>query len=116
MPTRSDPALCETEHGIALHPDLLLGYLAEADIERIVFGPDSRVLDVGKRARLFRGATRRAVEVRDRTCQHPAGCDVAAPDCHVDHIIPYEAGGETTQANGRLYCSFHNHLRQRRPG
>ncbi|HUZ10815.1 MAG TPA: HNH endonuclease signature motif containing protein, partial [Acidimicrobiales bacterium] len=47
--------------------------------------------------RLFAGATRRAVELRDRECTHPY-CDRPAPGCEVDHIVPFGAGGPTTQA------------------
>jgi 5-methylcytosine-specific restriction endonuclease McrA len=81
-------------------------------IERIVFGGPSRVIDVGVTQRLFTGATRRAVEVRDQECFHPC-CDIAAPDCQVDHIVPYEANGPTTQDNGRLACAFHNRDRHK---
>ena len=107
-------ALCETEHGITLSPSQVIPLLSDADIERIVFGADSRVLDVGKRDRFFTGALRRAIQVRDRHCQHPSGCDVPAVDCDIDHKLPYEAGGETTQANGRAYCDPHNSTRNRR--
>jgi hypothetical protein len=44
---------------------------------------------------------RRAIEVRDRHCQHPSGCDVPAEECDIDHKVPYSEGGLTTQGNGR---------------
>ncbi|MDA8148855.1 MAG: HNH endonuclease signature motif containing protein, partial [Actinomycetota bacterium] len=56
----------------------------------------------------------RAIEVRDRTCSHPT-CEVPAERCQVDHILPWSAGGATTQENGRLLCGFHNRLRNERP-
>jgi 5-methylcytosine-specific restriction endonuclease McrA len=46
--------------------------------------------------------------VRDRHCQHPAGCDVPVDRCDVDHIVPHARGGETSQFNGRLECTAHN--------
>ncbi len=64
-------------------------------------------------ARLFTGATRRAIEVRDRTCAHPT-CDVPASRCQIDHIQPWSHGGETTQENGRLLCGRHNRMRNQR--
>jgi 5-methylcytosine-specific restriction endonuclease McrA len=70
---------------------------------------------VGTTTRLFTGATRRAIEVRDRECTHPY-CDQRLEDCEVDHIVPYAAGGPTTQENGRLLCPFHNRLRSQPPG
>ena len=43
---------------------------------------------MGVRRRFFRGALRRAIEVRDRRCTHPSGCDVPAERCDIDHIVP----------------------------
>jgi hypothetical protein len=57
--------------------------------------------------RTFTGATRRAIEIRDRQCSHPY-CDRPARYCQIDHIKPYSQGGLTTQANGRLLCPRHN--------
>jgi 5-methylcytosine-specific restriction endonuclease McrA len=51
---------------------------------------------------------RRAIEARDRHCQHPSGCTVTAEHCHIDHIVPYAQGGLTTQDNGRCACPKHN--------
>jgi len=102
--------ICELANGTIVAPGSLVPWLKVAWIERIVFGGPSRVIDVGVTQRLFKGATRRAVEVRDRECYHPT-CDVTGPQCQVDHIVPYNAGGETTQANGRLACGYHNRSR-----
>ncbi len=104
--------VCELANGTVITPGQIAGLLPDADIERIVFDPPSRVIDVGRRTRVFTGALRRAIEVRDRHCTHP-GCRVPAEHCHVDHIIEYCDGGETTQANGRLLCAAHN---RQRPG
>ena len=98
--------MCELADGTPVSPSQVFPLLAEADIERIVFDGPSRVIDVGVRERFFTGALRRAIEVRDRTCQHPSGCDVPAERCHIDHKIPYAAGGLTIQENGRCECPF----------
>ncbi|HXA31454.1 MAG TPA: HNH endonuclease signature motif containing protein, partial [Acidimicrobiales bacterium] len=87
--------------------------LDEAYIERAVYRPDNRV-EVSETTRLFTGATRRAIELRDRQCTHPY-CDRPASDCQADHIIPYADDGPTNQENGRLLCGFHNRLRNGRP-
>ena len=55
------------------------------------------------------------IEVRDGHCQHPSGCDVPAEGCQIDHIIPAEAGGPTSQDNGRCYCRVHNRTRTKNP-
>ncbi|HEX3564616.1 MAG TPA: DUF222 domain-containing protein [Acidimicrobiales bacterium] len=104
--------ICELANGTVVPPGALLSLLDEAYIERAVFAPDKRV-EVSETARLFTGATRRAIELRDRTCTHPY-CDGTRP-CQVDHIIPYPEGGPTNQENGRLLCGFHNRLRNQRP-
>src|SRR5829696_10363049 len=49
-------------------PGALVPWLAEADVDRVVFDGPDRVLGVGPTRRLFTGADRRAVEVRDREC------------------------------------------------
>jgi hypothetical protein len=105
--------ICELSTGDVMTPGEVLPLLVDADVERVVFDGPRRVLDVGVRQRLFTGATRRAVEVRDRQCSH-ASCDVPAERCEIDHVIPYEAGGETTQHNGECKCRFHHRWRHRR--
>jgi hypothetical protein len=105
--------MCELSNGSVVTPGEVLPVLDKADVERAVFDGPSKVIDVGVRKRLFTGATRTAVLLRDRTCQHPS-CDVAAEDCEVDHVIPYEAGGPTVQTNGRCWCKYHHRWHHRR--
>jgi hypothetical protein len=99
--------LYETSAGRVLPPSALAPYLDAADLEVVLFDGPSTVVGVSRR-RSFTGAVRRAIEVRDRHCQHPSGCDVPAEECDVDHVIPYVDGGLTDQFNGRLECSTHN--------
>ena len=101
--------VCELAQGTVIAPGALLPWLDEAYLERVVFAPDRRV-EVSNRARLFTGATRRAIELRDRECMHPY-CDVPAESCQADHIVPYTAGGPTIEENGQMLCGFHNRLR-----
>ena len=104
---------CELAEGQVLTPGTLVPWLDQAYLERAVFGPKGRV-EVGTTTRLFTGATRRAIELRDRGCTHPY-CDAPPGACEADHIVPYALGGPTTQDNGRLLCGFHNRLRSQRP-
>jgi hypothetical protein len=105
--------ICELVNGTVLSPGALVPWLDEAYIERAVFGPGRRV-EISPTARLFTGATRRAVELRDRECTHPY-CEIPARDCEVDHVVPFSEGGATIQENGRILCDFHNRLRNQRP-
>jgi hypothetical protein len=105
--------ISELEDGTVVAPGELLTWLDRADLERAVFAPGRRV-EISPRTRLFTGATRRAIEVRDRRCTHTY-CDVVAPYCQADHIQPWALGGPTTQENGRLLCRSHNAERNQRP-
>lgn len=95
-------------------PGTAATWLTRADIERIVFASPSRVIDVGAQRRLFTGALRRAIEVRDRTCYHPT-CDEPPDRPQIDHIRQASDGGPTTQTNGRLACGVHNRWRNTHP-
>ncbi len=106
--------VCELADGAVVSPTSLGPWLDTAWVERVVFDGPGRVVDVGVRRRLFAGATRRAVELRDRECFHEF-CDTTAAHCDIDHIQAWSAGGPTTQANGRVACGFHNRGRQRGP-
>jgi uncharacterized membrane protein YgcG len=101
--------ICETEDGIVLHPTDLDTLWPSALFERALFETPDRV-QISERTRLFRGATRRGVEVRDRRCTHPL-CEEPASRCQVDHVVPYAEGGLTTPENGRLLCGPHNRQR-----
>ncbi len=105
--------ICELANGSAVSPGSLLEWLDEAWVERVVFDGPSRVIDVGVARRLFDGATRGAVQVRDRDCFHDT-CDEPAEGCQIDHIEPWSAGGATVAANGRPACGYHNRRRHRR--
>ncbi|MGH9211053.1 MAG: HNH endonuclease [Acidimicrobiales bacterium] len=99
--------MCELASGTVIAPGLLVPHLGHADVERIIYGPGKRVIELSKRARFFSGGLRRAIELRDRWCFHPT-CDVPAERCQIDHGKPVSRGGETTQANGRSACDIHN--------
>jgi hypothetical protein len=99
--------LCELANGTVITPRHLVPWLSSADLETVLFDGPSTVISVSHR-RSFTGALRRAIEVRDRHCQHPAGCDIPADRCDVDHIVPHARGGATSQFNGRLECTSHN--------
>jgi hypothetical protein len=94
-------------------PGTAARWLPEAYVERVVFDSPSRVIDVGAQRRFFRGALRRAIEVRDRSCFHPT-CDEVPQRTEIDHIHEASCGGPTTQDNGWASCGYHNRDRYRR--
>ena len=99
--------ICELSNGTVITPGEILPVLDRAEVERIVFDGPSRIIDIGTRRRLFTGATRTAVQARDRRCVNPS-CDIPAERCEVDHVQPYAAGGPTTQTNGACKCKYHH--------
>ena len=85
-----------------------------AGLSRVIVGPASLPLDVGREHRLATAAQRRALEVRDRQCVVD-GCTIPAAWCEVDHITPWTLGGATDLANLALCCCFHNRFKARHP-
>ena len=79
----------------------------EAGIVPVVLGGTSKVLDVGRRRRLFTKAQRLALVVRDQHCT-ATGCQTAAWFCHAHHDDPWSHGGPTDLRNGRLLCPSHH--------
>ena len=103
---------CELARGSVVTPGSLVPWLDQAWVQRVVFDGPDRVKNVGVRRRLFTGATRTSVLVRERECFHPY-CDIPACDCQVDHVVPYAEGGLTVDDNGRPACGFHNRQAER---
>ncbi len=95
--------------GTPVPASVLARLSCDSEVSRIVFGPASQVLDVGRAQRLYSGSLRRAVVARDRLCAYP-GCDRAPSRCEVHHVRSWAAGGETSLANGILVCWWHHEV------
>jgi Domain of unknown function (DUF222) len=110
--------LCELSDGTIVGPNDLVPHISVADVEAVLFDGPLHGIGVSHK-RTFTGALRRLIEIRDRHCQHPSGCDVPMSKCDVDHIEPYRRCQLTTQEGGRLECRAHNRdssLHDRGPG
>ena len=79
----------------------------DADLTRIVLGPNGEPLDLGRAHRLVTPALRKAVIARDRTCVF-AGCDAPHWWSEIHHLIHWAFGGETSLANSGLLCERHH--------
>ena len=101
--------LCELASGIVVHPDDLAPFIDSAVMEAFLFEGSTVVISKSNR-RTFTGALRRAIQVRDRRCQHRSGCTTPASESDVDHRWPAARGGTTSQSNGRVECVPHNRL------
>lgn len=104
--------ILEATNGILLRAGQLVPWVDALAVEQVLFDGPSTVVKVSNQ-RTFEGVLRKAVQVRDRGCQHPM-CHEPIDRCQVDHIIPWSAGGPTSQDNGRLLCGHHNRLRHQR--
>ncbi|WP_269940140.1 HNH endonuclease signature motif containing protein, partial [Arthrobacter sp. HY1533] len=83
--------------------------LCDPEITRIVYGQGQEILNAGRTQRLFLPAQRRILYARDLGCSFP-DCTSPATWTEAHHIIPWQAGGETSVENGCLLCSHHHTL------
>ena len=103
------PGITETSNGTFLTADEIRRISCDANLTRVVFGPDSQPLDVGRTKRLVTPAQRIAVMARDLHCVFP-NCDRADRWCDVHHLIPWFEDGETNLDNLVLLCRHHHTL------
>jgi hypothetical protein len=93
----------ETINGHIIDIDTLRMIACDTSISRIVLDPDSEILDVGRKTRIWTAAQRRAIIARDRHCQGP-GCRAKPKHCDIHHEDHWADGGETTTEKGKLFC------------
>jgi hypothetical protein len=101
------PGVSETSNGAYLTVDEIRRISCDASLTRVVFGPDSQPLDVGRTKRVVTPAQRLAVMARDLHCVFPT-CDRPERWCDVHHIIPWLANGPTAIDNLVLLCRHHH--------
>jgi hypothetical protein len=101
--------LHETTDGHVLSVETIRQIACDCSIVRIVFGPDTEIIDVGRKSRAVNPAQRRAVIARDRHCTW-GGCRRPAAWCDVHHIIHWADGGKTVLTNLTLLCRYHHTL------
>jgi hypothetical protein len=79
----------------------------DCNVTRILLSSESQVIDVGRSKRTVHGATRRALNVRDRGCRWP-GCDRPASWTAAHHLVHWSKGGATDLNNLVLLCHRHH--------
>jgi hypothetical protein len=95
--------------GIRLSPAVVRRLACDAVVLPAILGGASQVLDLGRQRRLFTGAVRRALVLRDGGCAFPA-CDRPPAWCQGHHIISWLDHGHTDLDNGVLLCGHHHRL------
>jgi hypothetical protein len=104
----------ETSYGLVLTLEQVRQYACDCSISRVVFGPDSEPIDLGRASRVVPASIARAVIARDRHCTDP-GCDRPARWCDIHHIRHWVDGGPTAVRNLRLLCRYHHTREHARP-
>ena len=99
---------CDTVGGIAIDPIAAVTMSLLGQVRRVVTEASSTVIDLGRRSRLFTGASREAIFLRGRRCIWP-GCGL--PHTQIDHLRPWSDGGTTSPPNGAPLCPRHNRLK-----
>lgn len=99
------PALWSS--GTPIPPAQATKLLCGGEFHRIVFGPESEVLDSGRTRRLFTAAQTRAVIARDGHCQFPE-CTAPPEQGEIHHSIWWYHQGRTSIDNAILLCWYHH--------
>ena len=102
------PAVAQTGFGALISAARARWVACDAELTRIVLGPEGQPLDYGRSLRLVPASLRAAVVARDRQCVF-AGCTAPHHWCQVHHLIGWAAGGgQTSLANSGLLCERHH--------
>ena len=110
-PRRYRDVVVRTHTGRRLHPDDAINTALIGHIRRVVYDNSGTVIDLGRRQRLYRGASRDAVMLLSTTCVW-IGCDRPIAWCDADHSVSWKAFGATVPRNGGGLCDCHNNLKE----
>jgi hypothetical protein len=101
------PGAATTGLGAAISAARARWIACDSSVGRIVLGPDSVTVDMGRDQRVAPPHLRRAIELRDTTCVF-TGCEAPAWWCEVHHVLHWSEGGETCLENSALLCERHH--------
>lgn len=105
----------EFESGEVITVQVLRTLACDSSVSRIVLGPKSEIIDVGRRTRVIPASLRRAIIARDRHCTWK-GCDRGPRWCDVHHLTHWADGGGTEPDNLTLLCRYHHTRTHRAQG
>jgi len=104
---RGMPGLAELAFAGPVPAETARRLACDAGVSRILTGPNSLPLDVGREQRTAPAGIRRAVEARDPHCVF-TGCTAPPTWCDIHHVDHWAWGGETSCENGALICERHH--------
>jgi hypothetical protein len=81
----------------------------DCSVTRILLGPASTVIDVGRSKRVVTPAQRKAPVARDQHCAWP-GCDRPVSFTNAHHLVHWIHGGPTDLPNLALICYRHHFM------
>ena len=100
-----------TAHGDRIPADVVRQLSENAVLRRIVMAGDA-VINLGRKVRFASEDQYQALMMRDGGCRIPE-CSVPPAWCEIDHLTPYEDGGETNLDELAMWCIYHHHFRHR---
>lgn len=109
-----DQRWCSTTNGVTVDPVVAVAAAMVGHVRRVVVDGTGRIIDLGRRQRLFRGASKEAAAIQQvldhtgRRCLWP-GCGRLRTQ--LDHIVDWQHGGCTTLHNEDWFCPPHNVLK-----
>jgi hypothetical protein len=93
--------------GVPVDTETVRRLACDAGVVRMVTGPDSGVLDIGRSRRTIPPSIRRVLVARDGGCRWN-GCDARASWCDAHHLTHWADGGATNLDNLILLCRRHH--------
>ncbi|SEB36423.1 protein of unknown function [Paramicrobacterium humi] len=95
-----------------INPETARRLAAQApSFTRLLTNPETgAILSVGRDRYAVPADLRKAIEVRDQTCQFP-GCNRSARQCDIDHLVAWQDGGHTDLDNLASECKRHHVLK-----
>ncbi len=100
---------CELDQTGVITPGQARLLACDARITRVITGPGSQPLEVGRTTRVIPPAIRLALMVRDRGCA-VSGCRAPRRWCDAHHVIHWADGGPTDLDNLVLLCRRHHRM------
>ncbi len=109
-------AWSETASGAPVSRQDLFTAALIGQVRKVVNNPYGRIINLGRKQRLFTGAAREAAMLAGRRCSW-LGDGIRTGHLHIDHRTRWAGGpgpgyGRTDQDNAEVACGFHNLIKE----